>query len=858
MKKILTLIFTMMALSLFSQQTNLFTVDLYTVHPTVTVNPYLVWLTETNGAIFGTTTQSYFHVSGANMTVVNSNAYITGDTPLVYNQKYGSNFVFVQNEILNNNSWVKSNVPVFSYAGVVYNTNLFASSSNNLGGVSSFSSYNLTQVTNYTPLVLWASYTTNAPFAYSSPWFQVTSGLTPNTPVILELAGQTNGVGIFGNPAVLVVNTTNYFTILTPGPTNFIGGFTNVSSWSLSQTNSYTPVSLYGSYAGDSAVFTFTNGTVNGDYISISSASTVFQFTNSPTYATDVLTNTSAAKSATNFFLNVKNYFPSSGINGSSVTVAPLTPAAIVSSSLCATSSIIPASFWAIYPGFSSTGSVYLKLQGDVNSGSFSSLTVYGVTNPQLFGKTNQFYGQDFHMRNLSLDGNLNFFGLINGVTLSQLLSGGNGITNSYLPIGTNVSVVPTTTTFDPATVNYFSFGGVTNISTNYSAFSSYSFTSYLNNYFAFNPLPKGAKFTTSIIAAFLASGEFDYSMTNQIANSLSVNNPVNDQYSTDRNGAVGTIYLYTVYLPSSTSVSAKITPPSVPLQSLNAVNNLVLSLKSSGLWNICTNGAVYPFAAQTAVGDSVNLVGTNYFITWTNSLTNASSHIVSGVLNTNGWGDTHFNQPNYTNQTLIAFAFGENANQWIISGYDNTNQTAIYVSVSSNLVSAGISSTNLPSIGFKFNQYGNFYSVSQTNNSSQYGLIDGVSFSNSISCVARPASNIVLFAQSPGTLISSGMGLGFAAIVPSLTPAQLAAFQSIVYQYELDMGRISGLVSTNTLPTITFTGCSISYSNDWATSVYNATNNLSPGSFAFGVNSNGMGTWKIWNSNGVFYFYSQ
>ena len=58
--------------------------------------------------------------------------------------------------------------------------------------------------------------------------------------------------------------------------------------------------------------------------------------------------------------------------------------------------------------------------------------------------------------------------------------------------------------------------------------------------------------------------------------------------------------------------------------------------------------------------------------------------------------------------------------------------------------------------------------------------------------------------------------------------------------------------------PPLTLQKGAIIKSNAWATVFANATNQMFPGDWAVNINSNGVGLWKIWNSNWVFYVQPQ
>lgn len=133
----------------------------------------------------------------------------------------------------------------------------------------------------------------------------------------------------------------------------------------------------------------------------------------------------------------------------------------------------------------------------------------------------------------------------------------------------------------------------------------------------------------------------------------------------------------------------------------------------------------------------------------------------------------------------------------------------------------------------------------------------------------AQVGTNVVI--TTPTTNLVSGWSLesstnlllvnGFTAYTNYVltTNTGIATFTlPIITSEEMRFYRIMG-GGTNTVTfsvpvSIPFT---ISPSNSWATAWSDATNRLAvagPGSWAFGVNSNGASIWKVWNSNGVFY----
>ena len=98
--------------------------------------------------------------------------------------------------------------------------------------------------------------------------------------------------------------------------------------------------------------------------------------------------------------------------------------------------------YWPVLPGFQTTNLLYLALVATTNNppiGGMQSLTLYNVASPGLIGANRQFHGEDFTVRNLTVEGSLS------GVTVS----GGGGLTNlsftvSNAPYGTPAAVTNT------------------------------------------------------------------------------------------------------------------------------------------------------------------------------------------------------------------------------------------------------------------------------------------------------------------------------------------------------------------------------------------------------------------------------
>ena len=129
---------------------------------------------------------------------------------------------------------------------------------------------------------------------------------------------------------ISMVGTNSHGTTSLLGVTN-IANSTNGQTFKVivgAVTNTYTLTNtpwnsnvVYSAYATNLFIG-FTNGTVNGDSVTLvrNGNTNIFTFTNSPSAPTDVLTNTTANGSATNFFLVAGAYHRLLSLNGNLIT----------------------------------------------------------------------------------------------------------------------------------------------------------------------------------------------------------------------------------------------------------------------------------------------------------------------------------------------------------------------------------------------------------------------------------------------------------------------------------------------------------------------------------------------------------
>ena len=261
----------------------------------------------------------------------------------------------------------------------------------------------------------------------------------------------------------------------------------------------------------------------------------------------------------------------------------------------------------------------------------------------------------------------------------------------------------------------------------------------------------------------------------------------------------------------------------------IQALNNMVISLKAAGVW---TNfAAIYPFAAGNTNGDGINLIaGGPSPITWSGFLTNAASHTQLGISN-NGAALSIGIAPT---SGLIGTPSGLTVNglfAYVVSGLTTTSSqiTASIGSQNHGVLTLAASSTNtsgnlnvfsasggantFPSPNGSGNVFlGTYYSTTATNvlttvaNNTSSALTGVAQWTDSSTFTLGISGQY----QSNGggiTPANSGVVIGFVAVtragggVTNLTPSMVTNIETIVQTYEQNMkGIFANGGSTNSI----------------------------------------------------------
>ena len=120
--------------------------------------------------------------------------------------------------------------------------------------------------------------------------------------------------------------------------------------------------------------------------------------------------------------------------------------------------------YWPVLSSCQSTNSLYLALVDTVgtNAGGLQSLTIYNVSNQAAIGKQWQYHGEDFTLRNLTVEGNLY------GAAANQIASNTVAISNLLVSVATMQAQIALLT--NGVTTNFSYVSGTTLALTNHTA----------------------------------------------------------------------------------------------------------------------------------------------------------------------------------------------------------------------------------------------------------------------------------------------------------------------------------------------------------------------------------------------------
>jgi hypothetical protein len=234
----------------------------------------------------------------------------------------------------------------------------------------------------------------------------------------------------------------------------------------------------------------------------------------------------------------------------------------------------------------------------------------------------------------------------------------------------------------------------------------------------------------------------------------------------------------------------------------MNAVNQLVLSLKSNSLWTKFI--ALYPYVGGTATTHKFNLknpLDTNaaFRILWAGGVT----HNANGVTGngTNGYGETYIQPSSHLilNDTHVAFwsrtnstQASSNAEMGITDG--TLNASLRICSRNGSNQSIYLINDNTAGIATSITDSTGFWIASRTASNSRKLYRNGSSINSSTNAsVARSTSTIPVLGQKTATNTMNHYSIknfSFASVGTGINDAEALAFYNIVNTFNTALGR--------------------------------------------------------------------
>lgn len=223
------------------------------------------------------------------------------------------------------------------------------------------------------------------------------------------------------------------------------------------------------------------------------------------------------------------------------------------------------------------------------------------------------------------------------------------------------------------------------------------------------------------------------------------------------------------------------------------AVNTLVESLKSAGLWT--RMWGLYPFVGGVSASHAVNLrnPGTNN-IAWGND--NVARHNANGVtgdIASNFYGDTGINL-NTLSATDSAFGYVYCKTALPTSGDDffgafNTSRFGLTIS-GTTLGAKGPNNAEQTLVRATGGSYQAHLAVNRSASDAAQVYVNGDFSTTTAPSTSAPNAGIRLFGRSDTTTLCTDANLAFAAFGSSLSEAEFTTFRGIIDTFQTALGR--------------------------------------------------------------------
>lgn len=216
-----------------------------------------------------------------------------------------------------------------------------------------------------------------------------------------------------------------------------------------------------------------------------------------------------------------------------------------------------------------------------------------------------------------------------------------------------------------------------------------------------------------------------------------------------------------------------------------NATNQLVLDMKSAGIWSAMK--AVYPMVGASAAACAQNLKSSSFTGTftsgWTFASTGATPNGTSATMNTGLNPNTNLS----TSSAHLSFYSRTNVNQ---ATYDFCAGQDYSILLYSNTFYVNLTNSGVYSATFALSNTTGFYIGARTNNTNVNGYRNGTKVINNAALVSNlENSNLYLSSRGGGSLYSSKQ-CAFASIGDGLTDTQASNFYTAVQAFQTTLSR--------------------------------------------------------------------
>jgi hypothetical protein len=256
----------------------------------------------------------------------------------------------------------------------------------------------------------------------------------------------------------------------------------------------------------------------------------------------------------------------------------------------------------------------------------------------------------------------------------------------------------------------------------------------------------------------------------------------------------------YSVYSPMDSDAQAFITAASITNSTQqSAVNTLVTSLKSAGIWSKMK--AIYPFVGGTATSHSYNLKNTaQYQITWNGGVTHNSNGIICN--GTNGFGDTSIVPSVVSTQDNLGLSFYSRTNNAVDYMTDMgcwnwdggvPKEVRVFVRTASVNTLLRINTTGFNGDSGTVSDSSGFFTANRTSSNSQKLFRHGSSVINGTATSSTLPDNSVYIGASHSTSTVeyySNRNYALASYHDGLTDAEASAFYTAVQAFQTTLGR--------------------------------------------------------------------